>query len=69
VWRSGLPERPSSALSAHRAGFRFADVFDIYFINSSIKKRVVDTLSTIRLYVSYSIVYKYIKGVADIVEA
>jgi len=41
----------------------------VYFINSSIKKRVVDKLSTIRLYVSYSIVYKYIKDIADIVEA
>jgi len=47
VSRSGLPERPSSALSALRAGFRFTDVITYLYYT---KYAVVDN----------SIVFRYI---------
>jgi len=44
-------------------------LFGMYFVNSGVKKRVVDTLSTIGLCVSYSTVHECMKGVADVAEA
>jgi len=53
VSRLGLPERPSSALSAHRAGFRFTDVKEgdkVYLLIKNIKgKRLSKKLDYIKV--------------------